>query len=269
MRKNIILLLLFLSITILGYIVFLQNNSSRSNTKHDYYQSTEFQIDQVLHSEEYGDIHYSVYIPEDYDTTKKYPLYITCPGYEGLYFQGVGKNLELEAFASEAKKINDQMIILAPQFNDWEETSANQAIALIEYYKKHYSIDKVYASGYSGGGETMSLVLGMRADLIDAYLQISSKWDGSFEQTVKYRVPVYFVIGRNDEYYGSTPTIQAYQTLFSLYEQEGLSKEEINQLLVLDIKEKEYFTKYGIDNEHGDCGYIAYDEEIMRWLVTK
>ena len=104
MRKNIILLVLFLSITILGYIVFLQNNSSRSNTKHDYYQSTEFQIDQVLHSEEYGDIHYSVYIPEDYDTTKKYPLYITCPGYEGLYFQGVGKNLELEAFVSEAKK---------------------------------------------------------------------------------------------------------------------------------------------------------------------
>ena len=72
--------------------------------------------------------------------------------------------------------------------------------------EKNYNINKVYASGFSGCGETMSLVIGKRADLIDAYLQISSKWDGSFESTVENEVPVYFFVGKSDEYYGSTPT---------------------------------------------------------------
>ena len=36
---------------------------------------------------------------------------------------------------------------------------ADQTIALVEYFLEHYNIDqeKVYASGYSGGGETMSI----------------------------------------------------------------------------------------------------------------
>ena len=98
------------------------------------------------------------------------------------------------------------MIIIAPQLNDWGELSANQTIALIEYYKNNFNINKVYANGYSGGRETMSLVMGKRADLIDAYLQVSSKWDGDYSSTVNNETPVYFVIGENDEYYGSEPT---------------------------------------------------------------
>ena len=48
------------------------------------------------------------------------------------------------------------MIVIAPQLEDWGETSANQTIALVEYFLSHYNIDQVYAEGYSGGGETMS-----------------------------------------------------------------------------------------------------------------
>ena len=46
------------------------------------------------------------------------------------------------------------MIVVAPQLSDWGETSANQTIALVEYFLKHYNIDpaKVYANGYSDGG---------------------------------------------------------------------------------------------------------------------
>lgn len=121
-----------------------------------------FTVDNVLHSEGFGDIHYNVYIPESYDGSRPYALYFTLPGYEGLYFQGVAQNLKSEAFGFEAQKYNDEMIIVAPQLSDWGETSANQTIALVEYFIENYNIDraKVYANGYSGGGETMSIVVG-------------------------------------------------------------------------------------------------------------
>ena len=59
----------------------------------------------VLHSEQEGDIHYNVYIPDSYDGTKEYALYVTLPGYQGLYFQGVGENIRTEDFGFEAQKI--------------------------------------------------------------------------------------------------------------------------------------------------------------------
>ena len=73
---------------------------------------------------------YLVYIPDSYDGTKEYALYVTLPGYQGLYFQGVGENIRTEDFGFEAQKYNSEIIIVAPQLNDWGETSADQAIEL-------------------------------------------------------------------------------------------------------------------------------------------
>ncbi|MDE7277897.1 MAG: prolyl oligopeptidase family serine peptidase [Lachnospiraceae bacterium] len=181
----------------------------------------DFIIDNVFHSEAEGDIHYNVYLPESYDGSRPYALYFTLPGYEGLYFQGAAANLYSEEFGFEAQKYNDEMIIAAPQLNDWGETSANQTIALVEYFLEQYNIDadKVYANGFSGGGETMSIVMGKRPDLFTAYLHVSSQWDGEYEPVVRQRLPVYFAIGRGDEYYGSGPTQEAYDMLYGMYEQ--------------------------------------------------
>lgn len=230
-----------------------------------------FVIDNVLHSPADGDIHYNVYIPESYDGSRPYALYVTLPGYEGLYFQGVAANLRSEAFGFEAQNYNSEMIILAPQLSDWGETSANQTIALTEYFLNEYNIDpgKVYGNGYSGGGETMSIVMGKRPDLFTAYLQVSSQWDGAYESVVAQCLPVYLAIGESDEYYGSEPTQRTYDALHRLYEQQGLTDEEIDKLLVLDIKDRSYFTERNAPNEHGGGGLLAYDEEIMGWLFSQ
>lgn len=230
-----------------------------------------FLIDNVFHSVREGDIHYNVYIPESYDGSRPYALYFTLPGYEGLYFQGVAANIRSEEFAFEAQRYNTEMIIVAPQLNDWGETSAAQTIALVEYFQEQYNIDadKVYGNGYSGGGETMSIVVGRRPELFTAYLHVSSRWDGEYESVAKQHLPVYFAIGQNDEYYGSKPTQEAYNTLYTLYKQQGLTESEINELLVLDIKEHDYFTKRNAPNEHGGGGFFAYDDEIMGWLFSK
>lgn len=226
-----------------------------------------FQMDNVLHAPE-GDIHYHLYVPDSYDGSEAYALFLTLPGYEGLYFQGMGQNLYNENFAFEALNYNDKMIVAAPQLSDWGEISAEQTIALTEYLLDAYNIDReqVYAEGYSGGGETMSRVMGLRPDLFTAYLQCSSQWDGAYGPVVEARVPVYFVIGESDEYYGSEPSREAYDQLHELYTEAGLSEEEIDQLLVLDIKDAAYFTEGGAFNQHGGGFLFAQDPEIMGWL---
>ena len=223
-----------------------------------------FQMDNVLHAPE-GDIHYHIYVPDSYDGSESYALFLTLPGYEGLYFQGMGQNLHSEDFAFESLNYNDKMIVAAPQLSDWGETSAEQTIALTEYLLDAYNIDpdRVYAEGYSGGGETMSQVMGLRPDLFTAYLQCSSQWDGAYEPVVEARVPVYFAIGESDEYYGSEPSREAYDQLHELYTQAGLSEEEIDQLLVLDIKDADYFRAGGAPNQHGGGNLFAQDPEIM------
>ena len=249
------------------------DNQSSSSKAYNEEQGTskyrDFVLDNVLHSETEGDIHYNVYIPEDYDGTESYALFMTLPGYQGLYFQGVGQNVMTEEFGFMARDYIPKMIIVAPQLNDWQDTSARQTIALTEYFLDTYNIDRsrVYAEGYSGGGETMSRVMGMRPDLYTAYLQCSSQWDGNYTEVVKARVPVYFAIGEKDEYYGSEPSRNAYNAIHKLYEQEGLSNSEIDRLLVLDIKPTSYFSSEGISNQHGYGGYLfVRDKNIMGWL---
>ena len=249
------------------------DNQSSSSKAYNVEQGTskyrDFVLDNVLHSETEGDIHYNVYIPEDYDGTESYALFMTLPGYQGLYFQGVGQNVMTEEFGFMARDYIPKMIIVAPQLNDWQDTSARQTIALTEYFLDTYNIDRsrVYAEGYSGGGETMSRVMGMRPDLYTAYLQCSSQWDGNYTEVVKARVPVYFAIGEKDEYYGSEPSRNAYNAIHKLYEQEGLSNSEIDRLLVLDIKPTSYFSSEEISNQHGYGGYLfVRDKNIMGWL---
>lgn len=230
-----------------------------------------FILDNVLHSESEGDIHYNLYIPDSYDGREAYALFFTLPGYEGLYFQGVGENLYSENFGFAAEEYVQDMIIVAPQLGDWGETSADQTIALAEYFLASYNIDRsgVYAEGYSGGGETLSRVMEKRPELFAAYLQCSSQWDGAYEPVTESRTPVYIVVGESDEYYGAEPSAEAYQTLYGLYRKAGLSEEEISELLVLDIKDAEYFESQGVTVQHGGGNLFAEDEEIMSWLFSK
>lgn len=227
-----------------------------------------FSVDNVLHADTLGDIHFNLYLPDSYDGSEPYAVYFTLPGYQGLYFQGVAENIKTESFGFTAQQYNEKMIIVAPQLEDWGNTSADKTIELVKYFLQSYNInsEKVYISGYSGGGETLSLVMAKRSELFAACLVCSSQWDGSFESVVNSRTPVYLVIGESDEYYGSAPFAKAYQTLHDLYLEQGLSPAEIDKLLVLDIKPADYFTAQGIANQHGGGGLFAADEGMMGWL---
>ncbi len=229
-----------------------------------------FIIDNVYHSENQGDIHFASYYPDGYDETRDYAIYFALPGWEGLYFQGVGANMG-EPYPYQAQNYVSDMIIISPQLDDWGEESADDTIALVEYFLSHYNIDesRVYISGASGGGETLSLVLGKRPELFTSALFISSQWDGDLNVLANAQTPLYIVIGENDSYYGSTRAINAYNSLQDIYENQGLSDEQINEILVLDVKEHEYFSSQGVSDEHAGLGLFAYDEDVMSWVFNK
>ena len=97
------------------------------------------------------------------------------------------------------------MIVVSVQLADWGETFARQAIELTDCFLDNFPVDcdKVYAAGYSPGGETMSQAVSMRPDLYAAYLHGASQWDGTFESIAENGVAVYIFMAENDEYYGS------------------------------------------------------------------
>ena len=215
-------------------------------------------------------IHFSAYVPDSYDGLRPYALFVTLPGWEGLYFQGVGENLRWEKFGQESIAYNDEMIVLAPQLDDWGQASADQTIELVEHFLEHYNIDRgrVFIEGYSGGGETLSLVMGIRPELFAAALAVSSQWDGNFPALAAARTPVRLFTGREDSYYGSSSFVETAERLRELYAQVGLAEEEIDGLVILDVRDVSYFSERGYDNQHAGGLAAAFDEEVMGWLFS-
>lgn len=226
-----------------------------------------FTVGNVLRTSDHGDIHFSSMIPESYDGSRPYALFLTLPGWEGLWFQGVGANM-VEDFGTEAPGYVEDMIVLSAQLDDWGRTSADMAVALTEYFLQNYSIDpsRVYLHGYSGGGETGSIVMGMRPDLYTAFLCCSTRWDGDMSVLVSARTPVYMVVGESDSYYGSGPLKQAYSELHGMYEASGMTDGEIERILILDVKDASYFSDRGYSDQHAGGQAFAHDASVMGWL---
>ena len=239
----------------------------------------EFSLDQVLETADLGDIHYNLSISGNYDRKHAYALHIALPGWEGLYFQGVGEDLHWEYMPYESVNYIEDMIVASLQLNSWDETSACQAVRLTEYLMEEYSIDsgRVYITGYSAGGETLSRVMEIRPELYSSALFTSSKWDGDPSPLVAARTRLYIFTSEHDSYYGAEPARQAWQNIHDLYEASGLSEDEILELLVLDIREDAWFDKMMKDDAgrtegqyakdyHGAGMLAAFDEEVMRWI---
>ncbi|MGI6230181.1 MAG: prolyl oligopeptidase family serine peptidase [Tractidigestivibacter sp.] len=230
-----------------------------------------FRVDDVLHAGDHGDIHFSIHVPDGYDGSTPYALYVALPGWEGLLFQGVGANLQ-EDFPFVANDYVSDMIVATPQLEDWGETSADQTVALTRWLLSAYAIDpsRVVLSGCSGGGETASLVVAQAPGLYAAVLHCISRWDGDIGPVVSARLPVYMAIGEQDDYYGPDYDRATYQQFVDAYAQEGLSEGEISDLVTLDVKPTSYFGETGEQyGQHAGGGALfPHDEQIMGWLFS-
>lgn len=219
-----------------------------------------------------GEIHYSYYLPEDYDESGQYPMMVVMPGYDRMWFgeESSGSNLTWDGFRVWTEQEED-MIVVSAQLTDWGEKSARQSIELTEYFLENFAVDssRVYAAGYSAGGETMSRAVAMRPDLYAAYLHGASQWDGSYEPVAREGVAVYIFMAEGDEYYGSQKARDAYSGLEKAYRDAGWEEDRISQVLQLEIPNNEYFNSRGIYNYHGGGNILFQDEEIRNWITEK
>lgn len=234
------------------------------------FEKTGIIAEQILNGNE-GEIHYSYYLPEDYDKNKTYPLMMSMPGYDMMWFgeDSSGSNLEWNGFRVWTE-LPEDMIVVSAQLTDWHETSARQAIELTEYFIDNFSVNptRVYAAGYSAGGETMSQAVSMRPDLYAAYLHGASQWDGDYQPIAQNDVAVYIFMAENDEYYGSEKARSAYDGLQAAYREKGYTDEQIGELLTLEIPDNEYFNNRGIYNYHGGGNILFDDENILNWILS-
>ena len=228
--------------------------------------------EQILDGRE-GEIHYSYYLPESYDTNGSYPLMMVMPGYDMMWFgqESSGSNLNWNGFLAWTQ-LDEDMIVVSAQLTDWREKSARQAIELTEYFIEHFAVDenRVYGAGYSAGGETMSQAVSMRPDLYAAYLHGASQWDGDYEPVAQNQVAVYIFMAENDEYYGSQKARDAYNGLHAAYEETGLTESQISELLQLEIPDDAYFNERGIYSNYHGGGNVLFDEQrILLWITEK
>lgn len=148
-----------------------------------------------------GDIHYSYYLPDSYDGSRKFPMMVVMPGYNMMWFgeDSSGSNLNWSGFTAWTR-LDTEMVVVSAQLTDWGEKSARQAIELTEYFINRFAVDtsRVYAAGYSAGGETMSRAVAMRPDLYAAYLHGASQWDGSYAPIAENSVAIYIYMADGD-----------------------------------------------------------------------
>lgn len=257
-------------------------NNAKPNIKVSEFNNTEDAAETLRDTSQYGfitgnvfngkegSIHYSYYLPESYDGKKPLPMVLTIPGYDMMWFgeESAGKNNSWNGF-TEWTKLDEDLIAVTAQLTDWNEKSARQCIELTEYFIDNFNIDKsrIYAAGYSAGGETMSRAVSIRPDLYAAYLHVSSQWDGTFEPIAENDVAVFIFIGENDEYYGSEQAEDAYQSLYEAYSLSGKDNYEIDKVLQLEVAEDEYFNRHGIDNYHAGGSLIFDDKSALNWIL--
>ena len=228
--------------------------------------------EQVLEGET-GSIHYSYYLPAGCSEEESYPLVMTMPGYDMMWFgeDSSGSNLNWGGFTCW-NGLDEKMIVVSAQLTDWGETSARQANELTEYFIENFSVDtsRVYGAGYSAGGETMSRAVSMRPDLYAAYLHAASQWDGEYAPVAENGVAVYIFMAEGDEYYGSDRARAAYDGLYEAYRAARWTEDAIDGVLQVQIPDAGWFAERGITGNYHGGGNVLFEEpDILNWILSQ
>lgn len=138
-------------------------------------------------------IYYTLYLPEDYDSSRKYPLLFNSPGNGGRLnyeqqndkgeFVTAGAVVTRDRVAVTAAEYNKDTIIVSPQTwlnqpEDWKYDDLAAALYLVDYMKDNYSVDenRIYAIGSSYGTMLVSRMINARPDLFAGYVQYNGCW---------------------------------------------------------------------------------------------
>lgn len=100
----------------------------------------------------------------------------------------------------------------------------------------------------------------------DTIAQLGKVFDG----VLQYEIPIYFFDGTNTQSGSSLNTTAAYLYLKECYGEKGYSKEQIDELVRLDLEDDDAFHVKGICEYHASSKLaVTEDYDVVEWLMTR
>jgi len=164
----------------------------------------------VFHDEKTGkDLMYNLYIPQNYNPAKKYPLVMfihDAGAVSNNHIETLTQGTGAVVWASQEDQQKHESFVLAPQFNtvivgDSSKTTSDvdTAVNLLKSLMKQYSIDenRLYNTGQSMGGMT-SIALNIKyPDLFAASFLVACQWDPNLTVAMAKK-PLWIVVSEGD-----------------------------------------------------------------------
>lgn len=166
-------------------------------------------------------LEYSLYIPENYDENKIYPMVMYIPDASGasksakeVVEQYYGANV----WVTDEEQAKHESFVLVPAFSvvvvddDWKTSEEIEAaVNLISNLTENYSIDtnRLYTTGQSMGCMTSLYLNSKYPDLFAASLFVSGQWDISVLQTLENQKFFYITAGGDSKASGGQDEVKA------------------------------------------------------------
>lgn len=190
------------------------------------------------------EIPYNIYLPDNYDKNKNYPLVVFIAdsslvgkGEKASLEQGLGGII----WANDSKNSKEECIVLVPTYSDviiddmqGNEKSEylNATKNLIDNISTSYSVDanRIYGTGQSMGGMTILYLASQYPDLFAAEMFVSCQWDINELSNLDSQ-KFFYIVSEGDQ-------------------KASTGQKEVKQML--DNKSAKYEVLDGIDAQSGD-----------------
>ena len=190
------------------------------------------------------EIPYNIYLPDNYDKNKNYPLVVFIAdsslvgkGEKASLEQGLGGII----WANDSKNSKEECIVLVPTYSDviiddmqGNEKSEylNATKNLIDNVSTSYSVDanRIYGTGQSMGGMTILYLASQYPDLFAAEMFVSCQWDINELSNLDSQ-KFFYIVSEGDQ-------------------KASTGQKEVKQML--DNKSVKYEVLDGIDAQSGD-----------------
>ncbi|MHC9043272.1 WxL domain-containing protein [Microbacterium saperdae] len=224
-----------------------------------------------------GAVPYDYRLPDNYDSTKNYPVVVVLPG-QGMGYDGVNERVQIVAdipatawFQREWTGTDEDVIVLAIQSpRVGVDTEAAQAIEVVESFVSAHAVDKdrVYLSSVSWGSRLIWQMTSTRGDLFAGAL-LTGGFPASATQLAaiaEAEVPFWITHGTNDALLRVANARTSYQGLVAAYQARGLDESAIARLT--------HWTEYGnewfsLPDYHLAAAPTYEDESILQWLLAQ
>ena len=229
------------------------------------------------------EVPYAYWLPEDYDSSKAYPVVVILPGFGQGYIENASGNNEGVQVASDIPAVawlqeewtdsDEDVIVLAVQNRRTGSgtAQANAMVELVNWFTGEYSIDtdRIYASTVSYGSVLAWAALTNHPGLFDGVL-LTGGFGASQAQAdaiAASETPIWITHGTGDHLLNVVTTGQAsFNRIWNAYIALGKTPAQASFL----VKYTEYpLSAFYEPDQHLAAAPTYEDSSILKWLLAQ